>query len=89
MGGRIFLGQKSARELHSDSSGQGWAGVDLTGKQQIQEFWRTNQGLHINIKELSAAVKTIKSLAKKGERVTLSVDNSVAFSYLLKGGNST
>lgn len=84
--GRIFQGKVPVRELHSDSSHHGWAGVDLTGHQEIQEFWRTKTGWHINCKELFAAVNTIKSLAKKREHVTLAVDNSVAFSYLKKGG---
>ena len=39
-----------------------------------------------NVKELDAAIQTIKSLTKPGEMVHLSVDNSVAFAYLTKGG---
>ena len=50
------------------------------------EFWREESGLHINVKELQAAIHTIKSLAHVGEVVHLCVDNSVALSYLLKGG---
>ena len=84
--GRLFQGHCPVRTLHSDSSSHGWAGVDLTGKKAIQEFWRDQGGLHINIKELTAALHTVKSLAKRNEHVTLVVDNSVAFSYLRKGG---
>ena len=84
--GRLFQGHCPVRTLHSDSSSHGWAGVDLTGKKAIQEFWRDQGGLHINIKELTAALHTVKSLAKRNERVTLVVDNSVPFSYLRKGG---
>ena len=84
--GRIFQGHCPVRELHSDSSNHAWAGVDLTGKQEVQEFWRDKSGLHINVKELLAAVSTLKSLARPKEHVTLAVDNSVAFSYLRKGG---
>ena len=52
----------------------------------VQEFWRDQSGLHINIKELQAAVHTLKSLAEPREVVTLGVDNLVAFWYLKKGG---
>ena len=38
------------------------------------------------MKELEAAIATVQSLAKPKERVLLSVDNSVAFAYLTKGG---
>ena len=42
--------------------------------------------LHINKKELIAAINTIKSLSKEGETVSLSVDNQVIYYYLTKGG---
>ena len=84
--GRKFQGKCPVRELHSDSSNHAWAGVDLRTGGAVQEFWRSAQGLHINVKELSAAVQTVKSLTKPKERVLLGVDNSVAFSYSKKGG---
>jgi transcriptional regulator of met regulon len=84
--GRQFQGKTPVRELHSDSSQEAWAGVDVTEGRTIQEFWRDRRGLHINVKELEAAINTVKSLAKRGECVTLKVDNAVAFSYLAKGG---
>ena len=84
--GRTLGGLTPVRELHSDSSDFGWGGVDLTTGAAIQEFWREQSGLHINVKELQAAIHTIKSLAHRGETVHLCVDNSVAFSYLRKGG---
>ena len=51
-----------------------------------QEFWREKSALHINVKELEAAINTVKSLAKRHEKVSLCVDNSVTFAYLRKGG---
>jgi transcriptional regulator of met regulon len=87
--GRTFQGKIPVRELHSDSSQEAWAGVDVTSgqiTQMVQEFWRDKKGLHINVKELEAAINTVKSLAKPGEHVLLKVDNSVTFSYLTKGG---
>ena len=47
--------------------------------------WRAPP-LHINKKELIAAINTIKSLSKEGETVSLSVDNQVIYYYLTKGG---
>jgi hypothetical protein len=52
----------------------------------VQEFWRSDRGLHINIKELRAAMSAVQSLALPGETVHLAVDNQVAYSYLKKGG---
>ena len=83
--GRPFL-EKATRELHSDSSTLAWAGVDILEGGAVQEFWRGDSELHINVKELSAAINTVQSLAKKGEVVRLSVDNTVALSYLTKSG---
>ena len=74
------------RNLHSDSSNHAWAGIDVKNGQIVQEFWREKNGLHINVKELDAAIQTTKSLAKPGEMVHLFVDNSVAFAYLTRGG---
>ena len=65
--GRNFQGKIAVRELHSDSSQEAWAGVDITNGSVIQEFWRDKSGLHINVKELEAAINTVKSLAKPGE----------------------
>jgi len=84
--GRTLGGLTPVRELHSDSSDLAWGGIDLTSGQAVQEFWREESVLHINVKELNAAIHTIKSLAKEGEIVHLCVDNSVAYSYLRKGG---
>jgi hypothetical protein len=88
--GRPLPKKVPVRDLHSDASNLGWAAVDTTGNQSIQDFWRDKQGLHINIKELFAAMEAVKSLAKPGEEVHLRVDNTVAFSYLKKlGGRKT
>ena len=84
--GRSFQGKIPIRELHSDSSQEAWAGVDVTTGKMVQEFWRDKRGLHINVKELEAAINTVQSLANKGEHVSLKVDNSVTFAYLSKGG---
>ena len=84
--GRTFLGKVPVRKLHSDSSQEAWAGVDVTSGKIVQEFWRSKRGLHINVKELEAAINTVQSLANRGEHVTLKVDNSVTFAYLSKGG---
>jgi hypothetical protein len=86
--GRQFQGRVSVRTIHSDSSDLGW-GVDINSQTCVQEFWRDQSGLHINIKELQAAVHTLKSLAQPREVVTLGVDNLVAFWYLKKGGRKT
>jgi hypothetical protein len=74
------------RHLQSDASNIGWGGKDLVQKTELQEYWRDRAGLHINIKELHAAVETVKSLARPGELVHLGVDNTVAYSYLKKSG---
>ena len=84
--GRQFLDKVVVRKLHSDSSNTGWAGVDIVTGSIVQEFWREKDGLHINVKELQAAINTVKSLAKTKEVVHLSVDNSVSFAYLNRGG---
>ena len=75
--GRQLQGKSTIRTLHSDSSNFGWAGVDLRTGQKVHEFWRSEAGLHINIKELKAAISTVRSLAKPGEKVFLTVYNSV------------
>ena len=67
--GRTFQGKPTVRELHSDSSQEAWAGVDVTSGQIVQEFWRQKRHLHINVKELEAAINTVQSLAKPGEHV--------------------
>jgi len=83
--GRPFQGPLPKRILHTDSSDFAWAGVDNLGN-QVQDFWRADQSLHIIEKKVGAAVKAIKALAHKGEHLRLAVDNTVAQSYLKKGG---
>ena len=87
--GRTFQGKTAVRELHSDSSQEAWAGVDITTGKMVQEFWRDKSVLHINVKELEAAINTVKSLAKPGEHVCLKVDNSVTYWHLMKGGGKS
>jgi hypothetical protein len=84
--GRQFQARCPIRKLHSDASNVGWGGLDIQSGTGLQEFWRQENGLHINVKELHAAISTVRSLAKKGEQVHLAVDNVVAYSYLKKSG---
>ncbi len=84
--GRSSAGKTVVRKIYTDSSTQGWGALDLTSGQKLHEFWRTEKGLHINIKELKAAISAVHSLAKKGETVHLTIDNQVAYSYLRKAG---
>ena len=84
--GRKFQGKAPVRELHSDSSQTAWAGVNVTNGCIVQEYWRDKSVLHINVKELEAAINTVKSLAKPKEHVSLKVDNSVTYWYLKKQG---
>ena len=88
IGGRAFQGMCPVRFLHSDSSDQIWAGLDTTTNTAVQDFWRDQSVLHINVKELQASVHTIKSFGKPREHIHLSVDNSVAFAYLRRGGQT-
>jgi hypothetical protein len=83
--GRKFFTPPS-RNLHSDSSQEGWGGLDPESGALVHDFWRHQRTLHINYKELEAAVATVKSLARPGESIKLSVDNTVAYSYLKKWG---
>jgi hypothetical protein len=66
-----------------------WAGLDIQNGTVVQEFWRENGILHINVKELLAATETVKCLAKNSEHVKLSVENSVAFAHLKKVGENS
>ena len=45
--------------------------------------------MHISVKELQAAINTVRSLVNPMELVHLSVDNSVSFAYLSKGGEGS
>ena len=83
--GRAFGSTKTTRFLASESSQESWAGLDLKTGKAIQEFWRGEKILHINLKELRAAVNCVMSLAQKRDKVHLLVDNSVTFYYLKKG----
>ena len=63
-------------------------GLDIDTGALIQEYWREEGNLHINIKELRAAMASVQALAKEGEVVNLSVDNAVSYYYLKKGGGN-
>jgi hypothetical protein len=84
--GRSLDKKCTVTKLHSDASDTGWGGIDLQKGTWVQEFWRKDQSLHINVKEIRAAISTVRSLAKPGDHVHLSVDNVVAYTYLKKGG---
>ena len=60
--------------------------MDLQNNLVVKEFWRHQIHLHINQKELLAAVNTVKSLAKPKDNVLLTVDNQVTYWYLRKQG---
>ena len=64
----------------------GGGGLDVKNGNFVQEYWRDLASLHINKKELLAAINSVKSLSKKGETVSLTVDNQVVYYYLAKGG---
>ena len=86
--GRPFLQTPPPTALHlaSDSTPWGWGGLDLAAPSRIvQDFWTFNT-THINHKELEAAIHTTMSLSKPNTCVLLDIDNSVAYSYLLKSG---
>ena len=83
--GRPFP-SKPTTVLHSDSSDLGWGGLDPNSGEKVQEYWRDRKDLHINVKEMEAAINTVCSLAKKNETVELNVDNQVIYYYLAKGG---
>jgi hypothetical protein len=90
LGRQVFRGKQKAqtnlfRLFHPGVGG----GLETQTGQIVQEFWRSEIGLHINIKELKAAVAAVQSLAKPGEVVHLSVDNQVAYHYLRKGGGNS
>jgi len=84
--GRTFLDKSSSLILHSDSSTLGWAGVNTVTGEEIQDCWREKIHLHINCKELFAAMNTVRSFAKPGKKGTFCADNVVTFAYLFKGG---
>jgi hypothetical protein len=42
--------------MHSDSSNTAWAGVGVQTGTVVHECWREKGFLHINVKELEAAV---------------------------------
>ena len=84
--GRDFIQDIKSKNIHSDSSHFACGGIDLQKGNCVQDFWGQNKNWHINVKEINAAAHTIKSLAKPGQQINLSVDNTVAYSYLRKWG---
>ena len=82
--GRPFVAPPKGEFLRTPQIWPG--GVDPESGAQVSEFWRDKSHLHINVKELQAAMDSIRSLARPGEVVKVHVDNSVAFSYLTKQG---
>jgi len=84
--GRSFVQSPAQKTLHSDSSQFAWGGINVKTKECVQEFWRSAKTLHINVKEMWAAVKTLQSLSHPNEKVHLVVDNAVTYHYFRKGG---
>jgi hypothetical protein len=85
--GRRFLSPSPPnRHLASDSADYGWGGVDITEKRVVHDFWFHRHALHINRKELDAAIATTMAFARPGETVLLKVDNATAYWYLKKEG---
>jgi len=83
LAGLPFLDTPITRRVESDSSDFVWGGLDIDdGRRLVHAFWR--EVLHINVKELRAAIATIKSLAVEGDHVLLQVDNSVTYVHLLR-----
>jgi hypothetical protein len=82
--GRPFFEKVYKTHLHSDSSQVASAGVNIQTGQKVQEFWREQKTLHINLMELQAAVDTVKSLSRPKDTVILSVENSVTHAYIHK-----
>jgi hypothetical protein len=60
--------------------------VDITEKRVVHDFWFHRHALHINRKELDAAIATTMAFARPGETVLLKVDNATAYWYLKKEG---
>ena len=77
------------RTIHSDSSDYCWGAKDITTGNVTMEYWRNQRHLHINTKELGAAVQAVQALGQKGDHISLCVDNLVAFHYLRKGGGGS
>ena len=84
-GGRPFV-SKPTKVLHSDSSDNGWGGINPHTGQFVQKYWREESYLHINVKEMKAAIHTVQSLAKANDKVLLCVEKQEIFYYLQKGG---
>ena len=52
----------------------------------MQNFWREHSAHHINLKEMVAAISTVKSLATPHTHVKMSVDNTTVYYYMHKAG---
>ena len=70
----------------SDASTHAYGGLHLRGHHLVHRYWRHLTPCHINLKEVSAAMHTIRTMARKGDLVKMLVDNTVALSYLTKQG---
>ena len=84
--GRYMLGRAPTRRFASDASTHAYGGLDLRGHHLVHGYWRHLTPWHINLKEVSAAMDTIRAMARKGDLVKILVDNTVALSYLTKQG---
>ena len=85
MGGSNFYKTRSTTSPFRQF-GLGMGGLDIQTGICTQNFWRDKSPHHINYKEISAAISTVKALSHPKQTTKLSVDNQVAYYYLTKGG---
>lgn len=71
----LSFDEKANRSLFSDSSTNGWAGLDPMSERFVHDFWRKKPDLHMNFKELEAAIFMACSLACRKQTVLLKVEN--------------
>ena len=84
--GRETICLKTHKNFALGFERQRLGGINPHTGQFVQEYWREESYLHINVKEMKAAINTVQSLAKPNDKVLLCVDNQVIFYYLQKGG---
>jgi len=64
----------------------GLGGINPVSGEKVQEYWRQKSSLHINYKEMLAAMDTVRSLSKPNDVPELNVNNQVLHFSLTKGG---
>ena len=84
--GRKFQGSCAVRQLHSDSSDYMWAGLDIQSGIHVQDFWRERTLHHNIVKELSAAIATVKKFEEAWGKGFLGCRQFGLFQLPPKGG---